>query len=705
MKFLIKVYVFLLFCTFSNVQAQSLLEKPVTVDFNRVRLADALTEISNQGKFYFSYNGKLLPKDSLVTLVAKQQPVYGVLEQLFKGRYEFEEQKNYVIISGALPHLSLINTDITNDNSTYSISGIVVDEQNGERLANVSIYEKQFLAATLTDEHGYFKLKFRAGNPGVLSITASKINYKDAAVNFLNAVAVSSRTRIGDYKDKSKGVERDVFGKFLISTRQKIQSLNIPDFFAKRPFQFSLTPGLSTHGLFSSQVVNKFSFNLAGGYTAGVNGFEIGGLFNIDKGNAQYLQLAGVFNLVGGTMTGLQFAGVNNRALDTVRGVQLAGFINKAEGQVSGLQIAALNNEAHKLKGVQIGLVNVADTSEGASIGLINIIGNGFYRVSLSGNSRISTNLSFTSGTHKFYSIFHAGRNFGSREKMYSLGLGLGHDFMLSNRLFLSAIADYQFVGNGFEETWKQGKLLLNAQVTKNISVFAGPVFSDYSKNIFNKYNIETNAYGQTSYNFYTTIDHQRRLSWEAGISFNSVFKPAPKTVSLTQNWYLGLAAIGGISSGVSENVYGAELFTERELNNRIAATLSLGYVVEKARPQYNVSQFLSGTTSSHYERTDYKYIPVKAGMKTYVSKRVFFSGEVGVMLSLNNPDHLVVVYPDHSSTKSVLWKSSAAFIAAVSGGYSFDNGIEASFHADNYFGKDRQLYSLHLAYRLKLGK
>lgn len=696
----ISLLAFLLFSAFFT-SAQGLLDQKISVNFDHIRLADVLKEIGTQGNFYFSYNGKLLPKDSLVSLSLKQQPLYSVMEELFHGRYEFEEQNGYVIISAALPHLSLINTDVTNENHLYSISGIVVDERSGERLMNVSVYEKEHLAATLTDEHGYFRLKFRVGNSEMVSITASKVQYKDVSLNFLQAVAVSNRTRVYDYKKNAKGVERDLFGRFFISARQQIQSLNIPDFFARRPFQFSLTPGLSTHGLFSSQVVNKFSLNLAGGYTAGVNGLEIGGLFNIDKGSAKYLQLAGVFNLVGGTMTGVQLAGINNRALDTVKGVQVAGFINKAEGQVSGVQIAALNNEAHKLKGLQIGLVNIADTSEGASIGLINIIRNGFYKVSLSANSIMNTNISFASGTHSFYTILHAGIDIG--KKKTALGFGLGHDFMFSDKLFLSAIADYQLGGDdNFLDHWAQGKLLLNAQLTKHLSVFAGPVYTIYSTLQFHDI-LTGDAYDYRVYRV-----NQKSLGWEAGISFNSIFKPAPKIRYDSENWYLGIAAVGGLEiSSAAKNFAGGELYAQRDLSGNVSATLSVGYLHRLEGNMMFAEDNTDPLTSfKYFHDTDHKFLPVKAGMRAYTGKRLFFSGELGAMFALNTTGYTIEKQKNELPVRTedhIRWPT--GLIVGASGGYTLGNGLEAGAGFSNVFQQNMKMITLRLGYRIKLGK
>src|SRR4029077_11946146 len=103
-------------------------------------------------------------------------------------------------------------------------------------------------------------------------------------------------------------VEKTGMGKFLLSTKQKVQSVNLKYFFTTRPVQVSLVPGVGTHGRLGAQVVNNFSLNVIGGYTAGTKGVELGGIFNIDKKDVSFFQAAGIFNVDGGKMTGVQFA-------------------------------------------------------------------------------------------------------------------------------------------------------------------------------------------------------------------------------------------------------------------------------------------------------------------------------------------------------------------------------------------------------------
>ena len=688
----------------SIAQAQPVLERRVSLDITKKPMLQVFQQMEKAGGFVFSYNSNLVSTDSIASIKATGITVADALEVLFHHKYEFIENKDFLVITAPLRSLKIITTDITSDQQNYSIGGLVVDEISGERLMNASVYEKQLLVAAMTDEHGYFRLKFKTGNPKTLIVTASKLQYKDATVNFLQSVSISDRSRTAQYQtaaESSRGIDKEGLARFLIGARQKIQNLNIPDFFANRPFQISLTPGLSTHGLMSAQVVNKFSVNLAGGYTAGVKGFEIGGLFNVNKFDSEYFQFAGVFNLVGGTVRGVQMAGISNKSLNDVKGVQLAGYINKVEGTVYGVQAATLNNEARTLRGLQIGLVNVADSSFGASIGLVNIFKNGFYKIGLSATDLANTNLSFSTGTHRFYTTAHAGINLGTTKKAVALGLSVGHDFMFSDRLYLSAIAGYQIFGeHGPKNNSQQGKLLINAQLSKHISVFAGPTFRRYT------YDYLYDPYpGNPSYSSYW-IKHSRYTSgWEAGLAFNSVFKHVSRITHTSEKWYLGINAVGGIDIKASEPVYGGELFVLREFNDRFAATLSTGVMGYKSETGY-IPTFTPGMVYlAYYDMKSLIAIPVKAGIRTYTGKNLFFAGEMGVLFGLNNPNRYVVINSDGSETRTYWGNSPRSMIVSASTGYALGHGLETSLKYDAYFSLDMQLVTLRLGYKFKLSK
>lgn len=541
----------LLFCF--STRAQNYLHKRITVQVKNKPVSGVLKIIEQHGGFYFSYNNNIIREDSLVTLNINNKEVQQALEALFGKRYQFVERDNYLIIQ---PFLSP---------QFWYVSGVVIDKSTGEPVSNATVYERQQLISTMTNEQGYFRLQLKERRPDV-NISVSKISYADTFV------VLSSATQPEELKltiapvayqlDSVviSGVERTWLGGAFLSSKQTMNSLNLNSFFTKQPFQFSLTPGLGSHGRMGAQIVNKFSFNVFGGYTAGVNGFELGSLFNIVKKDMKYAQVAGVFNIVGGSVTGVQIAGLHNTVLDsmsgiqiagltnvvskrvkgiqiaglynhavrgdgiqvgglgninirhasglqvagffnctqslngtqiagfanvnvkTLKGIQIAGLANVSAKEVNGLQISAFANVARVLKGVQIGFVNYADTSDGYSIGFLNIVRRGYHKLSISTSELQHVNLAYKSGNHKLYSILVLGFQVAGKEDAYSFGYGLGSDLRLGKKGFFfnpELTSLYVYTGD-----WEQQNLLHRLQLNmkyklgKLCSVYMGPAVS-----------------------------------------------------------------------------------------------------------------------------------------------------------------------------------------------------------------------------------
>ncbi len=138
-----------------------------------------------------------------------------------------------------------------------------------------------------------------------------------------------------------------------------------------RPVSVSLFPPLSTNGAGSSSIESRFSFNVIGGNIGAVHGFELGGVFNIDRLSSSGCQLSGVFNYVGGTMRGVQLAAINITGGE-FRGVQLASF-NFTDGEFKGLQLGCINIAGNLGSGLQLGNVNVTTDVNGFQLGNVNI--------------------------------------------------------------------------------------------------------------------------------------------------------------------------------------------------------------------------------------------------------------------------------------------------------------------------------------------
>lgn len=548
-----------------SVSAQNILDRNISIEVSRQRLDHVLEILSNKGNFFFSYNSNIIQADTLVSLKISNRSVRDALLMLFGSGYEFRESGNYIILRRAPIKLRLVTDQAVSDDKFYTVSGYVIDDQTGEKVSDASIYEKLRLAYASTNSEGYFKIRLKSKYK-TAAITVSKQFYEDTTVvieprynqsvnitivpseisehtvtirpqNYQAPESIQLEVPINDsthwlytyVKKDSVLVERTALGKWLVSSKQRIQSINLSKFFTVRPIQGSIIPGLSTNGKLNSQVINNFSFNMFGGYSGGVNGFEMGGLFNIDKKDVQYVQLSGLFNSVGGSVRGVQLGGLSNTVLDSLSGVQLGGITNyvrknfigwqlggiynhvggsmkgwqmagitnftnhKTQGaqiagianissrQVNGVQIAGIFNYTRRLKGVQIGLINVTDSSTGYSIGLINIVFKGYHKLSLSSNEVLNVNAAFKTGSTKLYSILLAGANADTNKKAFSFGYGFGSEFSLGKRFAINPEITSQYLYLG---TWQylnllnKINLLLTVKFGKYFSIYAGPSYS-----------------------------------------------------------------------------------------------------------------------------------------------------------------------------------------------------------------------------------
>lgn len=635
-----------LFClTTTHVYAQSLLDRRISIDVTNQRLSDVLKLISSKGDFYFSYNSSIITRDSLISFSVANRSVKQVLDQLCSNQYQWQQNNNYIILRKApVAAPVLVTSQTPSVEKLYTVTGYVLNGETGEKVENVTVYEKQRLVSTMSDDKGFFKIKLKS-RYSTASLTISREMFEDTTViiqpkydqqvtivmtpvvpsdpvvtispienELPDTIIVKLPNDTFTTRSLAKEeiqVEKTRWGKFLLSAKQNIQSINLKKFIADRPFQVSLTPGLSTHSKLSAQVVNSFSINVVGGYTAGVSGIELGGAFNINKTDVKYIQAAGLLNITGGSVTGVQLAGLHNHVLKNVTGLQASGFSNFVKGNVTGVQMASIHNHvsgsftglqasnfsnfvkgkligvqlsnihnvcydsvfgmqaasivnfahkkvsgvqlagignfsnrelngvqissifnyAKKLRGLQIGLINVSDTSAGYSIGLINIVFKGYHKIVLSTNEVLKFNAAFKTGNSKLYSILLVGygsavHGWGGEDtsKTISFGYGLGHEFAIGKRFSINPefTSQYLYPGN-WDNANVMNKLHLqfNLKLGKYVSLFAGPSFTIYYAKKEKGLNVLQPPLPSSYHTFdLWGNDVKAWFGWNAGISF-----------------------------------------------------------------------------------------------------------------------------------------------------------------------------------------
>lgn len=488
-------------------------------------LGEVLDDIGEKNGFYFSYNSRSVAGDSLVTFNEFKGTLIEFLEKTLGPDYEFKETPDYVIIRYAPRTMEVVMETEIESRRSYVLKGYVLDSIGGKGIGKASVYDRKALVSTLSDNDGHFRLVVKRPGESIW-LTVNKENYREMTMVVLLPVEVKRRVREEKYaynpdEADSSRLERTWFGRFLIGSRQRIQRLNLGGFFAYSPYQLSLIPGLSTHGMFNSQVINQGSVNIIGGYTAGVDGLEMGGVFNINQKDVRFLQMAGVFNLVGGHAEGMQMAGVSNHVVGDVsgvqmggvsnrtgnaKGVQLAGVINMAK-EIEGLQaagtvnvtlqskgmqlagvanyssretdsqIAGVINVAGKVKGIQLaGLINVADSSD-YPIGLINIIKNGRKSFSLETDESGTAALTFRSGGRVLYGLVGAGYYLTDRKLSYVGDGGIGIHLVDSKSFSLDA--EVVFRNSTDLEDREQDRVIFRIlpelRMGSHFSIYAGP--------------------------------------------------------------------------------------------------------------------------------------------------------------------------------------------------------------------------------------
>ncbi len=526
-----------------KLSAQSYLMKEVSIkEIKQQPIASILNKISSKQDFYFAYNNRIIPADSLVSVSGFRGTIFSLLEQLLGENYEFKEVPGYIVLTFAPDKLTL-TAEIGKDQGTQTlVKGYVRDIADSKAIAHASVYEKDLLVSTLTNDKGYFELKLRNYN-GSVKLTASKENYRDTSLFMLADVVVNDKQINKNYSyypdnGSNKGIEHSRFARFFISSKQLVQDLNLGNFFAASPYQISLTPGLSTHGMYNSQVIDHFSLNLLGGYTAGIDGVELAGVFNINRKSMRFLQVAGIFNVVGDSTRGIQMAGIYNNVLNNAWGIQIGGAVNQARnfsngiqmaglanfdktakglqvagvmnkyntdkgatiagltniardssgtqiagflnigGDVGALQVAGFMNVAKKVKGTQIGFINIADSSD-YPIGIFNFIKNGGKSIAVSTDENLYAHIDFRSGGKVLYSLLGIGYRFGSDKDKYLLDVGLGAHIVNNKRFFL----DGEYVNSSSLNTDPKKdvyhtnslKVLPGYKISKHLGLFAGP--------------------------------------------------------------------------------------------------------------------------------------------------------------------------------------------------------------------------------------
>jgi hypothetical protein len=503
------------------------LEREVTLTVQNEPISIVLIKIQEQTGVVFSYPSSLISSVSPVSVSVKQKTIREVLSLILPQSLYYKPKDNYIILKEKKTEKNPAKTEL---------SGYVIDKSTNKKIANVTVYDKNTLKSTTTDDYGFYSLTVPAASN---KISINKQDYKDTALILtgnnnalytigLDPLSDSIKTKNREWEKKLEQIEKFTED-FVKKFGAYINTLNVKDTLT-RPFQVSLLPFIGTNHKLSGNIYNNFSFNVLGGYSKGNNAFELAGLFNINKEHVKGVQIGGLFNANGGKMTGVQIgglfnavgqetkgvqiaglfnnnngnskgvaiAGLMNLTKDTTSGISIAGLFNRSRHLKNGIQIAGLYNDAESgsanvqiaglfnktkvLTGVQIATFNFADSASGVPIGFFSFVKKGVHQIEISADELFYTNLSFRTGANSFYNVFSGGIEPGKSEPMWHLGYGIGTSFGIIKKLRSDITVSTQHLCIG-EFSFSTNDLYkfywgLEYKFNRKLSVAAGATFN-----------------------------------------------------------------------------------------------------------------------------------------------------------------------------------------------------------------------------------
>lgn len=345
------------------------LNRRVTFQVKDEPLEDALIIMGEQGKFYLAYNSEIVPIDSMVTLLAQNEKVRKLLDELFEGTMTYSSIGNHIVLRPA------DRPKKKNEPEWIEISGFLIDGKTGEKIQYGTVYEPEKRNSALTKADGSYTLRV-PGHLKSLPVSFHRIGFRDTVV--VVRPQSDPHLTVGIWPlplDPMESMEVSLVGdsyhddlelpltKIFVPEVQQRRAFNLNRALANFPIQMSLVPSIGTNGLMSGGMTNVVSINLLAGYAAGVKGVEIGGLVNIDRENVMGFQVGGLANIVGGNVLGAQVAGINNHVRGSFTGFQVGGIYNMVDDTMAGIQVGGIFNIIHKdIHGVQIGgIFNLAE--------------------------------------------------------------------------------------------------------------------------------------------------------------------------------------------------------------------------------------------------------------------------------------------------------------------------------------------------------
>ena len=167
-------------CMLGSISAQSLVEKKISLNLDKVTLGEALDQISKESEITFSYSNNQIPLTKKVSISVQDVSLQVVLSQIFENTdVIYKKIGNQFTLKKKsqtrLTHIPQKKKILVEQKLTQVIRGRVVDEDADIPLVGVSVWIAGS-GGTSTDVEGRFVIK---GVPiGRQNLKASYLGYE-----------------------------------------------------------------------------------------------------------------------------------------------------------------------------------------------------------------------------------------------------------------------------------------------------------------------------------------------------------------------------------------------------------------------------------------------------------------------------------------------------------------------------------------------
>jgi hypothetical protein len=199
----------LTFSAFVGAGQNSILQKKVTLDFEKAAFTEILESIEKQTKVFFNYRTNILPKGNKYTVNFTDKTLETVLNS-FKSKYKLD----YAVISNKY----IVLTKVTG-RKTFTISGIVSEIGSKEKIIDAYVYDSLQNYVTRTNAQGYFSLTIPKDS---IVLKVSRVGYKPFSIALNHNKDVRLNVTLSPVNTEKVVVKRNKKLNYLIGDETRI---------------------------------------------------------------------------------------------------------------------------------------------------------------------------------------------------------------------------------------------------------------------------------------------------------------------------------------------------------------------------------------------------------------------------------------------------------------------------------------------------